>query len=100
MSHLSVQKKNLDNFFRPALLRSKTNTNSESSIDEKMYFLWFLNKGSIVIFFSFSSAVFISLHFPFICVPIFSFRPTFCFTNPDGFSLLINPDYRGFTIDI
>jgi hypothetical protein len=30
MSHLSVQTK-LDSFFRPALLRSKTSTSSESS---------------------------------------------------------------------
>jgi hypothetical protein len=33
MSHLSVQTK-LDSFFKPALLRAKTNTASESSIDE------------------------------------------------------------------
>jgi hypothetical protein len=32
-SHLSIQKKN-DSFFKPALLRSKTSTTSESSIDE------------------------------------------------------------------
>jgi hypothetical protein len=33
MSHLSVQTK-LDSFYKPALLRSKTSTTSESSIDE------------------------------------------------------------------
>jgi hypothetical protein len=33
MSHLSVQTK-LDSFFKPVLLRSKTSTASESSIDE------------------------------------------------------------------
>jgi hypothetical protein len=31
--HFSVQAE-LDSFFKPALLRSKTNTSSESSIDE------------------------------------------------------------------
>jgi hypothetical protein len=33
MSHLSVQTK-LDSFFKAALLRSKTSTTSESSVDE------------------------------------------------------------------
>jgi hypothetical protein len=33
MSHLSVQTK-LDGFFKPALLRAKTGTTSEFSIDE------------------------------------------------------------------
>jgi hypothetical protein len=33
MSHLSDQRK-LDSFFNPSLLRSKTSTTSESSIDE------------------------------------------------------------------
>jgi hypothetical protein len=33
MSHLSAQKK-LDSFFKPALLRSKTSTIPESSLDE------------------------------------------------------------------
>jgi hypothetical protein len=36
MSHLSVKSK-LDSFFKPALLPSKTNTTSESSIDEQIY---------------------------------------------------------------
>jgi hypothetical protein len=36
------------------------------------------------IFYLFSSALLISLNFPFICVLNFlSFRATFCFTNPD-----------------
>jgi hypothetical protein len=33
MSHLSVQTK-LDSFFKPVVIRSKTSTTSESSIDE------------------------------------------------------------------
>jgi hypothetical protein len=33
MSHFSVHMK-LDSFFKPSLLRSKTSTTSESSIDE------------------------------------------------------------------
>jgi hypothetical protein len=33
MSHLSVEK-NVDSFFEPALLHSKTSTNSESYLDE------------------------------------------------------------------
>jgi hypothetical protein len=45
--------KNLrDSFFKSALLRSKTSTTSESSIDEYMFvFLYFLNKGSTVTYF-------------------------------------------------
>jgi hypothetical protein len=38
MSHLSVQIK-LDRLFKPALLRSKTGTASESYIDEQIYCL-------------------------------------------------------------
>jgi hypothetical protein len=34
MSHLYVHTKLLTGFFKPALLRSKTSTTSESSIDE------------------------------------------------------------------
>jgi hypothetical protein len=41
MSHLSIQTK-LDSLFKPALLRSKTCTISESSIDEKMYCLFII----------------------------------------------------------
>ena len=37
----SVQAK-LDSLFKPALLRSKTSTNSESSIDEQIYALCFI----------------------------------------------------------
>jgi hypothetical protein len=39
MSHLSVQTR-LDTFYKFALLRSKTSTTSESSIDEQMHFLF------------------------------------------------------------
>jgi hypothetical protein len=69
-----------DSFFEPALLRLKTSKMSESSMDEKMYCLYIvLNKDStVIIFYLFSSALFISLNFPFICVPSFlSFRATF-----------------------
>jgi hypothetical protein len=37
ISHLSVQAE-LDRFFKPALLRSKTSTTSESSIDELSFY--------------------------------------------------------------
>jgi hypothetical protein len=81
MSHLSVQTK-LDSSFKTALLRSKTSTSSESSINEYMYRpFMFLNKGSTVIYFYlFSSALLTSLNFPCICVLSFS---VFCFTNLD-----------------
>jgi hypothetical protein len=39
MSHLSVHTK-LDTFFNPALLRLKTSTTSEPSVDEHMYCLF------------------------------------------------------------
>jgi hypothetical protein len=52
-----------------------------------MYYLFRVwNKGSTVIFcYLFSSALLISLNFPFICVLFFfwPFRVTFYFTNPD-----------------
>jgi hypothetical protein len=49
MSRLSVQTK-LDSFFKPALLRSKTSTTSESPVGEQKFYLFvFLNKGSIYI---------------------------------------------------
>jgi hypothetical protein len=53
MSHLSVQTKTWDGFFKPALLRSKTNTTSESSVDELivLYFYRFL-KLCIIIYFN------------------------------------------------
>jgi hypothetical protein len=45
-----------------------------------------------VIFFLFSSALIISLNFPFICVLSFlSFRATFCFANPEDLPPVI-PD--------
>jgi hypothetical protein len=57
MSHLSVQTKH-DSFFKHALLDSETSTTSK-----------FLNKGyTVTFYYLFSSAVFISLHFSFICV--------------------------------
>jgi hypothetical protein len=40
MSHLSDKTK-LDSFFKPTLLRSKTSTNCESSIDEHCLFIYF-----------------------------------------------------------
>jgi hypothetical protein len=62
--------------FKPALLCSKTSTTSESSFDEYtricIVFLWFLYEGCTVIFcYLFSSALLISLNFPFICVLCF-----------------------------
>jgi hypothetical protein len=71
-------------------------------------FLQFLNKGSTEIFsYLFSSALPISLNFPFICVIIFflSFRAIFCFNNTD-YRLIwmtsppVNPDWPGFTVHL
>jgi hypothetical protein len=44
MSHLSVQTKLGDSFFKPALLRSETSTTSESSIGEQIYCLFIVFK--------------------------------------------------------
>jgi hypothetical protein len=41
MSHLSVQTKR-GTFFKPAILLSKTNTTSDSSIEEQMYCPFFI----------------------------------------------------------
>jgi hypothetical protein len=71
MNHLSVQTK-LDSLFKPALLRSKTNTSSESSIAGSMYCLFTVFKGRRVIFFClFLSTLLMSLNFPYICVLFF-----------------------------
>jgi chlorite dismutase len=85
--HRSVQTK-LDSFFKPALLRSnRVQFLSLLLMNKCIVFLQFLNKGSTVIFFYlYSSAVPISLHFPFICVLSLSSRAISCFTNLDDLS--------------
>jgi hypothetical protein len=69
MRPLSFQAE-LVSFFRPTLLRSKTSTTSESSIDKCVLFI-VLSKASTVIFCYFLQ-LHMSLHFPLICVLSFS----------------------------
>jgi hypothetical protein len=69
MSHFSVQTK-LRNFFKHAFYVQKlVKLLSLLSVNKYIVFLVFLNKGSTVIFcYLFSSALLISVNFPFICV--------------------------------
>jgi hypothetical protein len=68
-------------------------------------FLWFLHQVCTMIFCHlFSSALLMSFSIYLWSEFFFSFRATFCFTNPD-YRLIrmtsppqINPDYRGFTV--
>jgi hypothetical protein len=86
MSHLSVQTK-----FETVSLKlhyyvqNQVQLLSLLSMNKCIVFLWFLNKGSTLIFcYLLSSALLMLLNFPFVCVlSLLSFRATFCFTNPD-----------------
>jgi hypothetical protein len=65
---LVCSEKKIDSFFKPALLRSKTNTTYETSIDEYCLFIVSNKFSTVIYFYLFSSALLISLNFPFICV--------------------------------
>jgi hypothetical protein len=97
MNHLSVQK-NLDTFFKPASLRSKTSTTSEPSIDENVFQFTVFKQRLCSDIRLISSALLISLNFPIICFLIFFyFSGLLYFTNPDYHLIQmtsppINPD--------
>jgi hypothetical protein len=70
MSHLSLQTK-LETVSSDLhyYVQKQVQLLSLLSVNKNVLFLYFMNKGSTVIFFClFSSALLISLHFPFVCV--------------------------------
>jgi hypothetical protein len=100
VSHFPVQTKR-DNFFEPALLRSKQiELQSLMTMDKCIVFLWFLNKGYTAILYSFPSSLVTSLYFPFIYAIInFVFKANFWVTNPDDLPQ-ITPNWSEFTVII